>query len=192
MPHSSYYVPLDKQQELQMCMEGNATVQNFPAQWDGHHSKKIRTQKRHIGPHQTSEQLNAVVKSAARRHFPPKMSEPFVYRRHMRVVGPKKVPEVKPEDVKITEIPIPIKQKEDKDINDLYKMPLQKYQGVKQLQNRDKIASQRAKERAKRTFTDTGISIMTLGGQRSFTQDSAQEFKRMMNEEKAARTLLKK
>ncbi len=45
----------------------------------------------------------------------------------------------------------------------------------------------RAEERQKKTFTDAGITIMTVKGEAKFTQNTAQDFKKIMNEDKAIR-----
>ena len=86
---------------------------------------------------------------------------------------------------------------------------MQKYNGVKQIAAKEKVAEQRAQERLKRTFSkctgiidylyslpfctaDVGITVMTVSGERSFTKNAAQDLKRVMNEEKAQRTRAKR
>ena len=54
---------------------------------------------------------------------------------------------------------------------------LEKYSGVKQLAARQKVADKRVEERAKRTFTDAGITIMTVYGEKNITIDRANELK---------------
>ena len=41
-------------------------------------------------------------------------------------------------------------------------------------------------------IADVGITVMTVNGERSFTQNNAQDLKRIMNEEKASRQRAKR
>uniref|UniRef100_A0A7S3CJJ3 Uncharacterized protein n=1 Tax=Strombidium rassoulzadegani TaxID=1082188 RepID=A0A7S3CJJ3_9SPIT len=144
----------------------------------------------------TSEELNQqphpMFEMGSRRHYEARMSETYKFKSHLKIVGPRPRVEVPAEEIKITEIPIPIKPKEDRNINDLNKLHLQKYNGVKQIAAKLQVAEKRVEERQKRTFTDTGISIMTIGGQKVFTMNNAQSFKEQMNADKAARLAYKK
>ena len=45
----------------------------------------------------------------------------------------------------------------------------------------EKVAHKRQEERQKRTFTDAGITIMTVNGQQQFTKNAAQDMKALMN-----------
>ena len=46
---------------------------------------------------------------------------------------------------------------------------MQKYNGIKQIAEKEKVLQMRNEERAKRTFTDAGINIMTVDGVRKIT-----------------------
>ena len=58
---------------------------------------------------------------------------------------------------------------------------------MKQILAKREVEVKQAIERQKKTFTDAGISIMTVKGEAKFTQNTAQEFKKIMNEDKAIR-----
>ena len=134
----------------------------------------------------------------SRRHFTDKyqsgLGPSYQYKPHMHIVGPTDHTNDKPHVgmKKIVENYVIVKPKVERigghdDFQQLVngKPIMQKYNGVKQIAAKEKVAEQRAQERLKRTFTDVGITVMTVQGERSFTQNTAQDLKRIMNEEKA-------
>ena len=70
--------------------DDNAQCQMYSNEWKYQKSMKFKTEKKHVQPVQTSEQLNAqphpLYSMGLKRHYPEKLSETFKYRPHMKLV----------------------------------------------------------------------------------------------------------
>ena len=120
----------------------------------------------HVQPMKTSEELNSaphpMFSMGARRHYPEKLSKNFEYRPHLHCVGPTDHSKDKPHVgmKKIVENYVIVKPKVERiggheDFEKLIngKEIMQKYNGFKQIQAKQKVAEKRAEDRLKKTFS---------------------------------------
>ena len=178
--------------------QSNALVQIYSNEWPGQRSLNVKTQKKHVQPMFTSEELNQkahpLFSMGGKRHFEEKFCNPKTWRPHMKSVPQTQEHWTDKTMQKIIEN-YPILKPKVERINgqeDFMKLVngnviLQKYGGVKQLIAREKVEQKRQEERLKRTFIDSGIQVMTVDGEKTFTINGAQDLKRQMNEEKRMR-----
>ena len=196
----------------------NGQNQVYSTEWQGQRSQKIKTEKRHVGPIQSTEDSEAqhpLFSMGGRRHYEEKLSDAYKWKSCAKAVDTGEAWTDKGMK-KIIENYVILKPKVERigGQDDFEKLVggnqiMQKYNGVKQIAAKEKVAQKRQQERLARTFSkyklvtslfyifndliiaDAGITIMTVHGPRKITQNSSQALKEAMNEEKKMRQTMK-
>ena len=140
----------------------NAQNQVYSTEWNGQRSQKIKTEKCHVGPITSSEDSEAqhpLFSMGGRRHYDAKMSDAYKWKSCAKAVDTGEAWTDKGMK-KIIENYVILKPKVERigGQDDFEKLVggnqiMQKYNGVKQIAAKEKVAQKRQQERLARTFS---------------------------------------